>query len=256
VLLVGNSQLGLNPPDVAEALEAMSLLAYDGAHTLIVDRFQEFGQACARFALDGGLAMVESGNYDVVLLLPAIGETRANEACWEQFRVAAEGSGARFGVMATAHVRSNFPAGFTTLHNDVGSYAADHDLLFVPAGDAWLRFLSANPAAPLKSLYASDSQHPGAEGDLLYVYTLYGALARVSTVGLPPDVLQLRCNMNQPCLSYDALDACVGDNGDFNCSGQNGALFGPPDGGARVAFVTADEALAYQQAADAALAAR
>jgi hypothetical protein len=37
----------------------------------------------------------------------------------------------------------------------------------------------------------------------------------------------------------------------------NGAIFGPNDGaGGKVAFVTADEALAYQQAADAAVAAR
>jgi len=274
VLLIGNSQLGLNPPDVAEGLEAISRAAFGGASVLIVDRFQMFGFGCNAFATGGddagrwpnGLAAA-ADDYDVVILLPAIGETRGDEACWQRFRDAAEGAGARFGVMATADERFSFPRGFTSLHEGIGGYTSDNGLLFVPAGDAWLRYLNAT-GADRRDLYASDSSHPGVAGDLLYVYTLYGALTGRPTVGMPKDVVELRCapaNLaDGSCLDRDELAACVDDNGFNSCDSSivdrspgNGMHFGPNDGGGgRVAFVTDAQALAFQQAADAALAGR
>jgi hypothetical protein len=265
VLLIGNSQLGLNPPDVAEGLEAMSRVAFGGSNVLVVDRFQLFGAGCQGFQNAGALNAITPNTYDVVILLPSIGETRANEACWNRFRDAAFAAGADFGVMATADVRFAFPAGFHSLHTNLGGYAAAQDLMFVPAGDAWLRYLAAHPNVDRKVLYAGDSEHPGAEGDLLYVYALYGALARRSTVGMPADVVALRCAAaniaDGSCLDRAELDACV-DNNNFNScdsaivnrSPGNGMHFGPNDGGGgQVAFVTDAESAAYQAAVDAAL---
>jgi hypothetical protein len=236
---------------------------------MVVDRFQLFGVGCAGFESAGAFDLITPGTYDVVILLPSIDETRASgQACWNRARDAAETAGAAFGVMATAHVRFAFPSGFTRLDTDVGGYAAANNLLFVPAGDAWLRYLSANGGVDRKVLYAGDSEHPGAEGDLIYVYALYGALARRTTVGMPADVVELRCaraNITDgSCLDRAELDACV-DNNNFNScdssivnrSPGNGMHFGPNDGGGgQVAFVTDAEARAYQQAVDAALAAR
>jgi hypothetical protein len=275
VLLIGNSQLGLNPPDVARGLAAISQAAFGGGSVLVVDRFQMFGFGCQEFAARGdddgrwpnGLAAAAAGDYDVVVLLPAIGETRANEACWEQFRDAAEGAGARFGMMATADERGSFPAGFTSLHEHIGAYAADRGLLFVPAGDAWLRLLDENPGIDRKDLYSGDSSHPGVAGDMLYLYTLYGALTGRSTVGMPADVVEVRCaaaNLaDGSCLDRAALAACVDGNGFNRCDSSivdrspgNGMHFGPNDGGGgKIAFVTDADALAFQRAADAALAA-
>ena len=262
VLLIGNSQLGLNPPDVAAALESLSRVANDGGSVLVVDRKQNFGESCRNFILRADVtAAAASGDYDVVVLMPSIGESAGDAGCWQDFRELAEGAGSQFAVMATAHVLAAYPSGFNSLHNAVKNYADSQGVLYIPAGQVWREVIGDSPStATLSEFYSSDSQHPGAEGNLLYVYTLYAALTGRSAVGLPTDILELRCDMDQACLSYQALDDCVSPcavncsptPGEYNCSPQNGALFGP--NGAGVAFVTDDEAARYQAAVDAVLA--
>lgn len=256
VLLIGNSQLGLNPPDVAAALESMSLIAHDGATTMTVGREQNFGEACADFITRAEVtAAASAGDHDVVVLLPAIGESADDAPCWDEFRVLVEDAGSAFAIMATAHVLAEYPEGFDTLHDDIGAYAESEGVLFIPAGRVWREVLGDAPStAALSEMYSSDAQHPGAEGDLIYVYTLYAALTGRPAVGLPVDAEELRCaNNDEPCLSYQELDACVDDDGAYNCAPQNGALFGP--NGVSVAFVSEQEAATYQAAVDAVLSA-
>lgn len=254
VLMIGNSQLGLNPPNVAAALASMSLAANDGASVLVVDRQQNFGDDCGGFLARADVsAAASAGDHDVVVLLPAINEDAGDEGCWQSFRELAEGAGSAFAIMATANVLSAYPAGFDSLHNAIKAYADREGILFIPAGQVWRTILGDVPStAELSEFYASDSEHPGAEGSLIYVYALYGALTGRSAVGLPVDALELRCDAAASCLSYLELDDCVAPNGDYNCAPQNGALFGP--NGVGVSFVTADEATAYQLAVDAVLA--
>jgi hypothetical protein len=255
VLLIGNSQLGLNPPDVAAALASMSLVAHDGATTMSVDREQNFGEACADFiARPEVTAAASAGDHDLVVLMPAIGETEADAGCWDEFRALAQDAGSTFAIMATAHVLAEYPEGFDALHDDVAAYAAAEDVLLVPAGRVWREVLGDAPSSEaLSRMYSSDAQHPGAEGDLLYVYTLYAALSGRTAVGLPVDAVELRCSLtiDEPCMTYAELDACVDDDGAYDCAPQNGALFGP--NGVGVSFVTAAEAAGYQAAVDAVL---
>ena len=253
--MIGNSQLGLNPPDVAAALESMSQVAHGGASVLVVDRKQNFGEGCASFANRADVvAAASSGAYDVVILMPSIKESAANASCWDSFRVLAEDAGSRFAMMATADVLGVYPSGFDNLHNAIKSFSETRGLLFIPAGKVWRQIIGNSPSeAELSEFYSGDSEHPGAEGNLIYVYTLYAALTTRSAVGLPVDALELRCRpVDNSCLSYAGLDDCVAANGDFNCSPQNGALFGP--NGSGVSFVTAAEAASYQAAVDVVLA--
>jgi hypothetical protein len=189
------------------------------------------------------------------VLVPAIGETASDGACWDEFRALVEDAGSRFAIMATAHILAEYPAGFDQLHDDVAAYAQSNDVLFIPAGRVWREVLGDAPSnEALSEMYSSDAEHPGAEGDLLYVYTLYAALTGRSATGLPVDAVELRCDLtiDEPCLSHAALDECVDDDGAYNCAPQNGALFGP--NGLGVAFVSEDEASTYQAAVDAVLA--
>jgi hypothetical protein len=264
VLLIGNSQLGFfgsnpQPPDVTRALEDVSGVAYDGASHLVVDKAQIDGTGCDGWAaagLDPGTPKERagSGDYDVVVLLPSIGERSASAACWELFRDIAENAGAEFVVMATANVSFQYPAGFDDLDAAVRGYAEGNGLRFIPAGAAWRRVLGQSPSSDnLAEMYGGDGAHPGPEGSYFYVLALYAGLTGRSAVGLPVDSEPLRCQPGQSCLSYDGLDACVGDNGDFNCAAQNGAQFDPNH---HVSFITAAEAGLYQQSVDAVLSER
>ncbi len=267
VLLIGNSQLGFadnanDASNIGAALESMSRVANGGASVLTVDRAQIIGVGCQSFLADTSVAAAaSSGIYDVVVLLPSIGEDAGDAGCWQDFRELAEGAGSEFAIMATAHVLGVYPSGFDNLHNAIKQYANSQGVRFIPAGRVWRHILGDFPSTAQKSeFYAGDSQHPGAEGSLLYIYTLYAALTGRSAVGLPVDAVELRCNMSQPtCLSYAALDNCVSPCsscsptvGEYNCAAQNGARFGP--NGVGVSFVTPDEAATYQLAVDAVLA--
>jgi len=257
VLLIGNSQLGFfsnppQPPDVTRALEDFAATAYDGATTLLVDRFQQAGTGCDGFFAAGtgpGSARERagSGEYDVVILLPGIGEGAADADCWDQFRVIAEDAGSRFGIMATAHVSGAYPAGFDAMDAAMRSYAATNGSLFIPAGSVWRRVLGDAVGNARFEFYGGDDAHPGGEGSYLYVLALYGALSGRPVLGLAADSEPLRCLPDQSCLSYAALDACVDDQNLFHCAAQNGALF---DGNGQPTFITATEAEGYQRAVD------
>lgn len=261
VLIIGNSQLGLNPPDVAEALESMSRVAHDGRSVLVVDRKQNFGEDCADYLLRADITdAASSGDYDVVVLQPARAERAANAGCWQDFRELAEGAGSRFAIMAVVGTLAEYPAGFDDLDAAIKTYANSQGVQYIPIGKVWRAIIGDGPStATLSEYYAGDSEHAGMEGDLIFVYTLYAALTGQPATGLPVDVPELRCNMSQPCLSYQELDDCVSPCdgcsptvGEYNCAPQNGALFSP--NGAGVSFVTADEADIYQLTVDVVLA--
>ncbi len=270
VLLIGNSQLGFfgnspQPPDVTEALEQISTVAYAGASHLIVDKAQIDGTGCDGWASAGDgpgtpKERAGSGEYDIVIMAPAIGERAAQSACWELFRDLAENAGSQFGVMASAHVSFQYPRGFDDLDSAVRGYAATNDLLFVPGGEAWRRVLGDNPGNAMLEFYGGDDAHPGAEGSYFYVLALYGAITGRSVVGLPVDSPPLRCFPNQPCMTYERLDECIDDaTGTYGgtqppfCGAENGALF---DGNNQATFISAAEAAAYQQVVDDVLAER
>ncbi|MDP2344443.1 MAG: hypothetical protein Q8O67_26030 [Deltaproteobacteria bacterium] len=264
VLLIGNSQLGNfsntpQPPDVTVALEALSQVAHGGSHRMIVDRAQVGGVGCDGFLNNGTYAgtpreRAGSGDYDYVVLLPSLGETSRNDACWDAFREIAEGAGAEFVMMATASLSGAYPGGFDALDSPARSYALDHGLIFVPGGDTWRQVLGDNPGSTATlEMYSGDDAHPGTEGSYLYTLALYGALSGTSVVGLPIDIAPLRCVAGGSCLSYEALDACVRPDGDSDCAPTNGMVF---DGNGKPTFIDAAEAATYQAAVDAVLAAR
>jgi hypothetical protein len=262
VLMIGNSQLGVSrpqPPDLPLALEQLSDQFADGATVMVVDAAQINGNGCSGFWNAGtGFGTPReragSGQYDIVILVPAIFEGTANEPCWEDFRDVAEQAGSRFAMMATGHVSGSYPAGFIGLDTAIGNYAAAQSLLFIPAGDAWLRVLGDAPGNSRFEFYAGDDAHPGVEATYLYTLATYGALTGRSVVGAPLDLLGLRCPPSGDCLSYDELAACIEPDGQNGCSQpQPGELF---DGNGRPSIITADEASVYQAAVDAALAAR
>ena len=267
VLLIGNSQLGSFgnnplPPDVAVALDDISAVAHGGQHRLFVDRVQRAGTGCSGFVAEGSgpgspLERAGSGDYDVVVLLPSIGEGNraANEGCWEQFRTVVEASGARFGMMATPHVSNAYPNGFDALDTAIRSYSAVHDLLFVPAGATWRRHLGDQPTrAALLTLYHGDLEHPGPEGSYLSVLALYGALTgrSVQNAGIDNDIAALRCDPRTPCLTEDQMRACLNARGEWQCAAGNGTVFS----NGQVHFVFDDEAVQYQSIVDEVLAQR
>ena len=141
--------------------------------------------------------------------------------------------------------------GFAHLHDGLKLYADGHPgTLFVPAGDSWRRYLGTDSPtlADLYTLY-SDNAHPGVNGYILYVDTLWGVLRNTSSAGLPRDLLALRCDPASPCLSLADLEACIAAG---NCGTQNGVSL---DANGNPAVVTATDAPLYQAAADAAVAA-
>jgi hypothetical protein len=151
-------------------------------------------------------------------------------------------------------------------------------MVFVPAGDAWLRFLAIHPSTNPLTLYASDAEHPGVEGSQMYVYSLYRALTDRPSSSLPRgDLPELRCGDRPNCLSTTLLAGCITVDGAFNGNGPDGQVGGGDDcttpagdpaagvffgptinvGSAEdpiliepVAFVDVDDAGFYQQAAD------
>ena len=267
VLLIGNSQLGAysdppQPPDVVAALSLASQQAWSGATELVVSKVQRAGTGCAGFADEGDgegtpLGEAGSGRYDVVVLLPSIDETDRSvaEPCWERFRKAAEGSDARFGVMATAHLSDQYPKGFADLDAAVRSYAAENALLFVPAGAVWRRLLGESPSErDLLSFYGGDLEHPGPEGSYLYVLSLYGAISGRKLVEstIENDLPSLRCRADESCFSEEEMQACLDEAGEWQCEAGNGAVFS----NGHVQFVTDEEARRYAAAVDAELAAR
>jgi hypothetical protein len=261
VLLIGNSQLGFRPPDVALAVEALAVADLGFPRSLVVHTAQVMGEGCPGFVAAGTgpqtpQGRAGSGDYDVVLLWPAITETTRADPCWDTFRALAEKSGARFGVVATAHIASQHPEGFGRLHDAVDGYARDHGLLFVPAGRAWLLLLGPDPTpGALLSLYGADQAHPGAKGSYLYALAVYGALTGRPVLGLPSDLPPLRCDPNAPCLSHAELVGCVNDDREWQCPPANGAMW---DGQRpqRPTIPTGAEAAAMQAAVAAALAGR
>ena len=261
VLLIGNSQLGFFgnnplPPDLAVALDDLSAIAHGGAHRLFVDRVERAGTGCSGFVAEGTgpgspLERAGSGEYDVVVLLPSIGEGNraANEACWDRFRTVVQDSGARFGMMATPHVSSAYPGGFDALDTAIRSYSADHGLAFVPAGATWRRHLGQSPTRDaLLALYSGDLDHPGPEGGYLSVMTLYGALTGQTVVdaGIDNDLTALRCDPRSPCLTEAQMRACMNARGEWQCAASNGAVFS----NGKVHFVFDDEAVHYQGIVD------
>lgn len=206
---------------------------------LDVTSSQHLGQDCAGFESGGAHEDITSAPWDVVVLVPSIRERRGDfEACWDRLRASATLVGARFVVMASADVRNTI-SGFELLQTEVGSWARDRGVPFVPAGDAWRRYLAANPGTQLRDLYFADSGHPGIEGTTIYAYALYRALARRPAVGLPADIPALRCAptalTNGTCIGTAALDACVDDDGTYLCDAalldpyyQNGVHVLPP----------------------------
>ena len=264
VLLIGNSQLGSfgnnpQPPDVTEALSAFSTTFANGESPLVVDRYSQAGVGCQGF-FDAGegsgsaRALAASG-YDIVVLLPSIGEgdRRSNEPCWERFRAIVEGAGSRFAMMATGHVSGSYPAGVDALDTAIRSYSADHDLLFIPAGEMWRRLLGDQPTRDdLLELYGADFAHPGPEGSYFYVLGLYGALTRRSVVGADNDLPALRCSPGQACLTEQQMRDCLNARGEWGCSAGNGVVFS----NGRVSFVDDDEAARYQAIVDEVLSAR
>jgi hypothetical protein len=265
VLLIGNSQLGYfgntpQPPDVTLALDDVSTLAFNGDHRLLVERVQREGTGCSGFVSEGdgpGTPLGEAANpdFDVVVLLPAIGENSGNAPCWEQFRDAAEGAGNRFAMMATAHVSSAYPSGFDTLDDAIRTYSAEHALTFIPAGETWRRVLGDAPTRDaLLAMYNPDLAHPGPEGSYLYILALYGALTgtSVANAGIDNDIQALRCLPDSPCLSEDEMRGCLNSRGEWQCAAGNGVVFT----NGKVHFVTDDEAALYQGVVDDVLAER
>jgi hypothetical protein len=262
LLMIGNSQLGVNrpnPPNVPAALTELSTRHLDAATTIEADAVQQNGTGCGGFwqATDAtsARARVESGDYDVVILLPAIFETSSDESCWQDFQDLAEDAGSVFAIMATGHIASAFPSGFETLHNAVAAYADAHpNAVFIPAGDAWLRVLGTSPGNSLYEFYSGDDAHPGVEASYIYVLATYGALTGRSVIGAPRDLQGLRCPPTGACLSTAELEACIEPDGQNGCSQpQPGELF---DGNGRQSIIDEAEAQVYQQAVQDALAAR
>src|SRR5581483_10509178 len=107
----------------------------------------------------------------------------------------------------------------------------------------------------LQELYAlySDLAHPGVRGYTAYVYTLWDVLhgPGTSSIGLTRDLPALRCDQAAgapACLTQAELEQCAANN---SCaSTANGVEL---DGNGDVAVTTAQQAAAYQQAADAAV---
>ena len=251
------------PPTLAVALDDISAVAHGGQHRLFVDRVERAGKGCSGFVLEGTgpgspLERAASGDYDVVVLLPSIGEGNraANEGCWEQFRTVVEASGVRFGMMATFYVSNVYrDGGDVALDTAIRSYSADHDLLFVPAGATWRRHLGDQPTdAALLALYHGDLQHPGPEGSYLSVLALYGALTgrSVQNAGIDNDIAALRCDPRTPCLTEDQMRACLNARGEWQCAAGNGTVFS----NGQVHFVFDDEAVHYQSVVDEVLAQR
>jgi hypothetical protein len=255
VLLIGNSQLGFDPPDLAAAVAELSDAR--GA-AMIVEKAQVMGVGCEGFVQAGTgagspLDRVATGHHDVVVLVPAIFETLADSGCWDTFRLAATRAGARFAVMATGHVHAVWPQGITALDAAVRSYAQAHNLLFIPAGEVWLRFADDRSGHEQLALYAGDDAHPGVEGTYLYALTVFGALTSSSVFGLPADVRSLRCPPTHvPCIGADELASHIDDNGDW--SGAPPPVVGLHWGGnGKVSVVTQEEATRAQQTVDAVL---
>lgn len=256
VLLIGNSQLGgfTNgaPPDLRAALEELSQTAAGGAHRMTVDRAQVLGVDCNGFIAAGNGAgtpkeRAGSGDYDVVELVPSLGESYRNDSCWDVFRNLAEGAGAEFVIAPTAGFSgAGWSSNANALDAPARSYAADHHIGLAPMGAAWRQALGAANATQALELYAADDAHPGAEGSYLYALTLFASITQTRVVGVTSDLLALRCNVGS-CMSHAALDACVGDDGEFNCAASNGVVF---DGNGDATFVTDAEAAAYQAAVD------
>jgi hypothetical protein len=183
--------------------------------------------------------------------VPAIFEPDTGSIeCFETFRGIVEGAGGRFALMASAQLESQYPHGFTYMHENIGQYARDHGLLFIPGGDSWLRFVGTGaPRAATHRFYSPDGGHPGMEGSYLYVLALWGAIRGTSTVGLPRDLEPLRCDPATPCLDLAGLDACAASS---SCGTGNGVQ---RDYAGNVSVVTPTEAHLYQTAVNAALAA-
>jgi hypothetical protein len=263
VLLIGNSQLGFaaqnRPPDLPKALEDFSSLANNNASHLTVDLAQRFGAGCDEMAAEGTGAntprgKARSGNFDVVVLLPSIGETFRNDACWDIFKADAEGAGAKFAIMATANIASQYPAGFDGLDDNIRAYAAERSVTFVPAGAAWQRVLGSSPRrADLIEMYNADGEHPGVEGTYVYVLSLYGALTGKSVLGAENDLPALRCRPDAPCRSEQEMLECLGGvvDGDWNCEGDN-VVFSE----GKASFVFESEAAIWQAAVEDELSAR
>jgi hypothetical protein len=250
VLFIGNSQLGFDPPDVVGATQELL------GNKWHLDRIQTMGVGCDGFISDetpgGAMNRASSGDYDVVVFIPAIFETLQHSGCWDRFRTATKKAGARFVMMASAHVHAAWPHGFTALETNMQTYARAHQVEVIRAGRVWLNAFSADDVRGQLSLYGGDDQHPGVVGSYLYVLTLVSFLSSVTVLGLPTDVPLLRCPASaiqqQTCADADEVRSHINADGQLTFAS-------PPigvqwSGNGEVAMISMAEAARMQQLVD------
>lgn len=183
VLFLGNSLTDGN--DVPALVQAMAQL--QGVR-LEYTTVAPGGYAIEDHWRDRRQALLESGNYDVLVLQQGPSTLADSQANLREWAVAWANEARRFGTRPALYmiwpVRTQ-SGGFELVSQSYRNAAFASDAAIFPAGEAWQKALLANPALPL---YMSDNLHAQPAGSFLAAMVIARGLVALDPARVPATV--------------------------------------------------------------------
>lgn len=183
VLFLGNSLTAGN--DVPALVQAMAQL--QGVE-LEYTASAPGGYAIEDHWLDGHQALLQSGDYDVLILQQGPSTLPDSQANLRQWTVTWAAEARRFGTRPALYmiwpVRTQ-TNGFALVAQSYRNAALAADAVVFPAGEAWQAVLSANPSA---QLYSNDDLHALPAGSFLAAMVIARGLVSLDPARVPASV--------------------------------------------------------------------